>query len=362
MPGKVTIYTVTLLSTDGTRPIIGGLERYLRDLALLMKSMGYEVDFLQNSTSGPWTSDYFGFPVRGVPVTSTGTDIAAFDRLAGDKVLYGWIGQQQSYKCPGISICHGIWWDHPTYSEWITDEIKRVVKPALQQSRFLVSVDTAFINWCRATIPAEVQGKLRYIPNYIDTGRFSPRAKSGDPNAITILYPRRIDFTRGIEVCYRLVPRVLQKYPQVKFKFAVDRNNEHLWQQFVAWVAAQPDRARIDYRTYSFDEISAAYWESDIVICPSQMSEGTSLSCLEGMSTGKAVLATVVGGLTDLILDRYNGRLTNTDDESIFAALCELIEDGALRRQLGETAALTAKAFAKERWERQWAELIAQVY
>lgn len=362
MSRHVSVYTVSLLSPDGTRPVIGGLERYLRDLAFLMKGLGYAVDFLQDSAAGQWTAEYLGFRVRGIPMVKGQSDLAAFDRTSGDKVLYGWIGQQQSYKFPGISICHGIWWDHPQYTESVADDIRRCVRPALRGCRYVAAVDTAFINWCRSTMPGEVQGKLRYIPNYVDLTRFSPREKTMDRDRLTVLYPRRIDFARGIELCFRVAPRVLQRYPQVRFSFAVDRNNEHLWQQFVAWVQLQPDPSRIEYRTFGFDQMPEAYREADIVICPSLMSEGTSFSCLEAMASGKPVLATVVGGLTDLILDRFNGRLVHPDDESVFEALYELVEDAELRRSLGHNAALTAGAFSKERWEARWSELLTKVY
>ena len=364
MSKKVSIYTLNQLWFDGSRPVAGGLERYMRDIALLMREMGYEVNFFQNGITGGnnWTADYLGFKVHGIPPVNGQSNVEEMDRLSHDKVLYAWIGQQQKYKYKGISINHGIWWDNPGNGEGVTEGIKPWIRAGLQNSQYMVSVCTAFINWCRSSIPNEVQGKLKYIPNYVDLKKFYPQEKTRDKDKITILYPRRIDPVRGIEVCYRLAPRILAKYPHVKFKFALDRNHEHLWKQFVDWAESQEHKDRIEYGNFYFDDIPNAYREADIVLLPTQMSEGTSLSCLEALGTGKAIVTTIVGGLTDLVIPRHNGLLVDTDDESIFEALCELIEDHELRRELSHNAAISAKAFSKERWDEQWSKLIAKAY
>ena len=51
------------------------------------------------------------------------------------------------------------------------------------------------------------------------------------------------------------------------------------------------------------------YRYADIVLIPTKAAEGTSLSCLEAMASGRAVIAGCVGGLSDLIVDGYNGLL-----------------------------------------------------
>lgn len=104
---------------------------------------------------------------------------------------------------------------------------------------------------------------------------------------------------------------------------------------FLFWLSNHPHRARITHEVKSFDEMKLIYADADIAVIPTVYSEGTSLSCLEAMSSGLPVVATNVGGLNDLILDGYNGRLVPPSAERITAALAELIEDRELRKALG---------------------------
>ena len=53
------------------------------------------------------------------------------------------------------------------------------------------------------------------------------------------------------------------------------------------------------------DEMNKAYQNADITLIPSLYSEGTSLSCIEAMACGNAVIATRIGGLSDLIINDF---------------------------------------------------------
>ncbi|WP_420491566.1 glycosyltransferase [Neobacillus drentensis] len=50
-------------------------------------------------------------------------------------------------------------------------------------------------------------------------------------------------------------------------------------------------------------------------------SEGTSLSLLEAMAAKCAEIATNVGGMTNIILDNYNGLIINPDESELYLAL-----------------------------------------
>ncbi len=105
------------------------------------------------------------------------------------------------------------------------------------------------------------------------------------------------------------------------------------------------------------------YRQADIVLIPTRSAEGTSLSCLEAMASGKAVIAGCTGGLTDLIIDGYNGLLLRPlTAKSLSESLELLINEPELRRSLGEKAQDTARAFSLEIWKKRWLKLIGQVF
>ena len=100
----------------------------------------------------------------------------------------------------------------------------------------------------------------------------------------------------------------------------------------------------------------------DIVVVPSLGSEGTSLSVAEGMGAGCAVVATNVGGITNMIIDGYNGLLVMPTAAALTTALERVIADPELRQALGSKAYETAvRSFSLEVWEAKWRQVLEEV-
>jgi glycosyltransferase involved in cell wall biosynthesis len=79
----------------------------------------------------------------------------------------------------------------------------------------------------------------------------------------------------------------------------------------------------------------------DIFVLPSLV-EGLPLAMLEAMAAGKAVVATAVGGVPDVIVDRVNGLLVEPRSATaIVDAVQLLVADAALRERLGPCARTT---------------------
>jgi 2-deoxystreptamine N-acetyl-D-glucosaminyltransferase/2-deoxystreptamine glucosyltransferase len=85
-------------------------------------------------------------------------------------------------------------------------------------------------------------------------------------------------------------------------------------------------------------ELQPLYARAAVVVCPSR-SEGFGLACAEAMAHGRAVIATRVGGLPDLVRDGETGLLVPPrDPTALRAAIDRLLADPALRRRLGDAA------------------------
>jgi glycosyltransferase involved in cell wall biosynthesis len=81
------------------------------------------------------------------------------------------------------------------------------------------------------------------------------------------------------------------------------------------------------------------------VVVSSSVFEGSPLALIEAMAAGKAIVATRVGGVPDLIEDGRHGRLVEPGDPARLAAAIEpLLADPGLRRELGERAARRQRA------------------
>ncbi len=103
-----------------------------------------------------------------------------------------------------------------------------------------------------------------------------------------------------------------------------------------------------------------AYQQADIALIPTVESEGTSLSCLEAMACGNAIVATTVGGLTDLILPDFNGLLIEPRIADLRDAITRLLEDEELRRRLGRRGRKVAQAFSITIWQERWKRVLAE--
>src|SRR4029453_10976887 len=74
------------------------------------------------------------------------------------------------------------------------------------------------------------------------------------------------------------------------------------------------------------------------VACPPRR-EGDGVVCAEAMAFGRAVVASDVGGLRDLVVDGETGLLVPPRDvAALRGALQRLMDDDGLRRRLGAAA------------------------
>ena len=82
------------------------------------------------------------------------------------------------------------------------------------------------------------------------------------------------------------------------------------------------------------------YREADVVIVPSHM-ETFPLAVLEAMSYGKAVIASAVGGIPEIIKHNQNGYLIPANDPDSIREALYLLADPLIRKRLGKNAAQT---------------------
>lgn len=92
-------------------------------------------------------------------------------------------------------------------------------------------------------------------------------------------------------------------------------------------------------------DMDAVYAGMDIIMLTS-FNEGTPVSIMEALATGKPVLTTNVGGISELITNGQTGLLASSETELV-AGLSSLIENATLRQQFSAAAAKDAVRFSK---------------
>lgn len=89
-----------------------------------------------------------------------------------------------------------------------------------------------------------------------------------------------------------------------------------------------------------------------------------SLAIIEAMAAARPIIATAVGHIPDLIEDGVSGLLVPPrDDKALAAAIVRLLEDGGLRRAIGDSARVRARSlFSLERMVEDTAALYERLH
>ena len=353
---RVCILVQQFFDQSGKNMFTGGAERYLIELARLVRDMGYVPEVYQ-SGDGDWVRYYNDLRVVGL---DTGGDCSRLNDVFHDRVeegmltIYLWFFlATPRFHCRSIGVCHGVHWDHDGLRAERESGFADILQ-SMDNAGLMVSVDTNSINWVRANRP-ELAWKFLYVPNFVDTDEYRPAPREAGPGRLVVLFPRRLCVERGIGLLEEVVPGLLARYPHVDVEIVGKALPPHD-AQARALVENHPGRVRWYYLPP--ERMAEAYRTADITLIPTVHSEGTSLSCLEAQASGNAVIATNIGGLTDLILHDHNGLLIEPTAAALREALCRLIEDPELRERLGRTAREVAATFSLERWRGQWEGLI----
>lgn len=364
----------TFFHFDGRGFYAGGAERYILDLYATLEKMNVKLAAYQYG-SFPWMRKYGSLDI--ISVANQKNYMAGLDaesvQLANRTFYLTNIARSMAniYSAfvenwplalhPCIGISHGVAWDSNIndfkdgLAFWKSNQ--RAID-SFRQCDILVSVDTNTANWFQ-TIDYENSRKIRYLPNYVDPIEFHPRPDFASPRQkITILYPRRLYRARGLYLLLSVIDEILETCPQVEIHFVgrgFEPDTKHVVEKQKTW------GERIQWYSRLPEEMPEAYRNADITLIPTLYSEGTSLSCLEAMASGNAVIATRIGGLPDLIINNHNGLLIEPQEQALKEAVLRLVNNPDQLSQLKTKAVEVARAFGKHNWELKWKEILSQL-
>ncbi len=258
-----------------------------------------------------------------------------------------------------IVIQHGISWDIPMESgrgqlrEFISKcKNAYVMINRLQYVNKIVCVDYNFINWYRTQVD-KVNGQLVAIPNY---SKLAPVYHKPD-DTLNIIFARRLFEYRGTRVFTKAIKILLEEYKNINVTVAGSGPDEN-------WMKTELSRYKcVKFIQYESEDSLKIHEDKHIAVVPTVGSEGTSLSLLEAMSAQCTVIASDVGGMTNIILDGYNGLLVSAGDEqSLLTALRRVIECPNLRTELSHRAYETVESsFSHEKWREKWVAVLKSV-
>lgn len=356
------------LKPDGEGFNIGGIETYILNLSNLFNKLGYSVNIYQKGIF-EFEKKFKSFTVIGVEKRNIHTFKyklfnACRKRCKKDSDIIIFASDEFIIKTSGyktMSIQHGISWDIPQMSHssmsYLIGFLRKLflawrIITRVNKVGTLVCVDYNFVNWYRA-LTLFPKTKLKVITNFTSIPDSLPK-KTGD--IINIIFARRFQPYRGTRLFSRAIERILREYSNINVLFAGEGPDE-------SYIHSLFDKdARVKFTKYNSNESLMIHSKMDIAVVPTIGSEGTSLSLLEAMAARCAVVATNVGGLTNILIDKYNGLLIDADEESLYLAIKSLIDSPELRLKLSNRGYETvSEAFSLSKWETEWKNLITSL-
>lgn len=355
------------------RVLSGGIQTYLTELIPIIKSYGYLCYIYQMDTVNR------DIELKDVKVFSIKTNFQKSYRCNSKKLLKCFESEYndsvdlllfatdtlicKNKASKSIAIQHGICWDTPCHTEfspklnslYLYRKIKSSFRTVyyLSYAKKVVCVDYNFPNWYRA-ISAYEATPLTVIPNFAKTAPLSDKPK----NKVNIIFARRFEWYRGTKVFAHAVKRILTEYPSVQLTIAGRGPDEQFLRDTLSKFGKQ-----VRFTQYTSNESLAVHQGQHIAIIPTVGSEGTSLSLLEAMSSGCAAICTSVGGMTNIVIDGYNGLMVAPgDSDQLYLAIKDLIDHPDKRNRLAETGYKTVQsAFSYERWRERWSKILNEM-
>ena len=344
---------------------IGGVQTYISNLIELSGSLFDKVTLFQMGTKDE---------TRKLPICR----IIQFETNSQDKfekLVYRWITQNdlidrcivlfatdsiifQKYRfINSIVIQHGVSWDIPKTGS--NRKLERVILSKaisayktirnLERVNRVVCVDYNFQNWFRSLTTSGSE-KLQVIPNFTD---IAPKFTKPSQR-IKIIFARRLFPYRGTRVFTDAIVKVLDEFSNIEVTVAGDGPDEQ-------WMRDKLGKYNnVFFTKYDSSESIQMHSDKHIAVVPTVGSEGTSLSLLEAMSAQCAVICTDVGGMTNIVIDGFNGLMVKAgNSEALYNALKRLIVDENLREQISNNAYSTIKqSFSLEKWQNKWKNVL----
>lgn len=210
--------------------------------------------------------------------------------------------------------------------------------------------------------------KIHVIPNGADPEKFRPREKPADlvsqfglHGKVVIGWIGALVGWNGLEILARVAQVLLNRHPEVAVMMVGGGENQAYLEKHLC-VGEQASRVALPGRV-SHDEVPRYLACMDIVLAPYPKLPfwyPSSMKVFEYMAAGKAVVASAVGQIQEIIRDWENGVLFDPDNEhELIDKLSTLISDGDMRRCLGAQA--RRDVLDKYSW-RQHARTLTEIF
>jgi len=203
-------------------------------------------------------------------------------------------------------------------------------------ARFLCAIGSFARSQLMKLSPPGSWDKFEVIPVGVDPVRFAPRPDPGVAAPFEILCLGRLVPAKGQHVLLAATALLKAEGRRILVRFVGDGPDRPALEQDARRRGLE-DCVRFE-GSVNQDRIREFYSRSGVFVLPS-FAEGIPVVLMEAMSMEIPCVTTFVNGIPELIRDGCDGLLVPPSDEiALAAAITRLIDDGTLRKRLGESA------------------------
>lgn len=168
----------------------------------------------------------------------------------------------------------------------------------------------------------------------------------------TILYIGWLHPRKGLHILIQAMPYVVKEIPEAKLYVfgAAEKYDKEYEQNILNSIGNRNLKDHVFLLgKRPFDEVRDYLKRANILVIPEQWETIAPNALTEGMVLGKAIVASRIGGILDILKDGQNGLLAETKDPQDFAAkIISLLKDKELTTKLSREARQTGLSLFSE--------------
>ena len=246
---------------------------------------------------------------------------------------------------------------HNTFIEYdsIFDTVERlndlaVGKETLKEADKIITVSNATKEYV-LSLGAKPE-KIKVLHNGVDLVRFRPltgkreemRRKLGIPqNAIVALTVRRLVYKNGVDTLIESANIAVKKNPKIVFLVVGKGPDLNSVQIKIRQLGIENNFKLTGF--VSDEDLPFYYNTADFFVLPSKSGEGLPLVALEAMACGLPVIATNVGGISEILMEDYGKLVPSNQPELLAEAILEFSSIDFSSRKL-ELRAMVEEKFS----------------
>ncbi len=143
--------------------------------------------------------------------------------------------------------------------------------------------------------------KINVLPNIIDTKHFSPSTNNNKKNSFVILHVGRFDKSKGVETLIKSFIELAKVYDNIEL-VNVGKTNYRTISKYRNWLEEKSLNKRVNFKNFiNYENLPKFYHNADVVIVPSEIYESFSYTAAQGMSCGKIVIGSKIGGIPETL-------------------------------------------------------------